>query len=118
MTLSNQVIAEAFSRHDYEVVYPRLADDVKWNLIGGDLLDGRDDVVRKCDDSAEYLATVATTFLSFRVIRADEYMVVESVADYVESDGQESRVASCDVYHFTGETLREVTSYNVELAKD
>ena len=118
MTLSNQVIAEAFSRHDYEVVYPRLADDVRWNLIGGDMLVGRDQVVRKCDDSAEYLAGVTTTFVSFRVIRADEYLVVESVADYVESDGQESRVASCDIYHFAAEILREITSYNVELAKD
>jgi hypothetical protein len=118
MTLSNQAVAEAFSRQDFEVVYPRLAEDVRWNLIGGDQLAGSDQVIRKCDELAEYLATVVTTFGSFKVVRADEHVVVECVADYVEGEGQSSRIASCDIYRFTGDMIREITSYNVELAKD
>ena len=42
MELTNEQIAEAFSRHDFEASYPYLAHDVRWNIVGERLVEGKE----------------------------------------------------------------------------
>lgn len=118
MSLLIERIAEAFSRHDFAVAYPYLAEDVEWDLVGDRRVTGRDAVIATCIGSTEYLATVTTSFERFRVLSGPDFAVVDSVAEYVDGDGGSSRVASCDLYAFADGLLRAITSYTVELPRE
>ncbi|GAA0803238.1 nuclear transport factor 2 family protein [Spirilliplanes yamanashiensis] len=106
-------LAEAFSRHRFDVVHPHLADDVRWEIVGDRELLGRDAVIAACDATTAGLAGVRTVFQDFRVAAGDGFVVVDSRAEYTGDDEPAARVASCDVYRFAGETLVEITSYTV-----
>lgn len=109
-------IAEAFSRHDFETTYPHLAGNVRWDIVGDRQLVGRGAVMSACDESAAFMSAVTTAFSTFRVSAGPDFVVIDSRARYATADGQASTVASCDIYRFAGETLREITSYTVETA--
>ena len=116
MPLTNRQVAEAFSAHRFDDTFAQLADDVTWNLVGEELLRGRDAVVAACRQSLAGLAGVTATFESFKVVEGESCVVVDAVGRYVDPDGQTSLVSSCDLYDFTGATVTAITSYAVELA--
>lgn len=111
-------IAESFSRHRFVETYPSMLDDLEWTQVGGTHVRGKDDVVALCEESANYLAGVRTTFHRFKLIEASDRVVIDSRAEYVDDDGGSSRVASCDIYDFAGGKLAAITSYTVELGAE
>ncbi len=111
-------VAEAFSRHDFVSTYPHLAPDVRWNMVGGAQIVGKEAVVGACDESSAYLSTATTTFTEFRLLTGDGFAVTDSTASYVDADGDSSVVSSCDIYRFAGDQLVEITSYTVEIPDD
>ena len=115
MELTGEQIAEAFSRHDFEASYPYLADDVRWNIVGERLVEGKENVISVCRESAEYLTGVRTDFRSFRKVITDDCVVIDSVAEYTDKQEERSLVASCDLYDFTNGNVSEITSYTVDL---
>ncbi len=114
MSLTPEQIARAISGHDFETAVPYLAEDVSWNIVGGDPLSGTESVLAACRSTAQGLVGVSTRFRRFDVLVGDGFVVVDSLADYV-ADGETSTVASCDIYRFAGSTLVAITSYNVEI---
>lgn len=114
MDLSNEQIAEAFSRHRFAETYPYLAGDVRWTLVGGQDIVGSKDVMGTCDENAGYLGSVTTRFTKFRVVTGADTVVVDSTTEYVDGD-ETSVVASCDLYDFAGGKLTGITSYSVDL---
>jgi hypothetical protein len=115
MSRGDERIAEAFCRHRFEETYSYLLDDVRWHLVGDRRIVGREDVVHTCEQSAEYLAGVATTFTRFRLVVGTDSVVVDSEAEYTDRDGASSIVASCDIFDFSGGQLAGITSYTIEL---
>jgi limonene-1,2-epoxide hydrolase len=116
MTLTEEQIAEAFSRHHFKAAYPYLADGVRWNIVGDKLVEGKEVVIAVCGESAAYLAGVKTDVVRFRAIVTAGCVVIDSVAEYTaEADEGISRVASCDIYDFADGQVSEITSYTVEL---
>jgi limonene-1,2-epoxide hydrolase len=113
--LSNEQIAEAFSRHDFEASFPYLAQNVRWNIVGESLVEGKENVISICRESSAYLMGVTTHFVRFRSVVTDDCVVTDSVAEYSDKEGERSRVASCDLYDFTNGKLSEITSYTVEI---
>jgi SnoaL-like domain len=114
--LTIEQIAEAFSGHRFTEVYPHLADDVRWTLVGDRTFAGKAAVTAMCEESAAYLATVTTGFSRFKVVVGEDSVVVDSRASYADSDGSVSSIASCDIYEFVDGSLSEITSYTVELS--
>ena len=114
--LTTDQIAAAFSSHRFSEAYPSLSTNVRWNSVGGEVLEGRDAVIAKCDDLAQYLATVVTRFSHLETTAGADHVVVESVATYTESNGEVSTVASCDIYRFAGDQIMAIASYNIEIA--
>jgi ketosteroid isomerase-like protein len=108
-------IASNFSRHRFDETYRFMLEDIEWTQIGGPHARGKDAVVSVCEESARYLTQVTTTFLHFRVIQADDCVVIDSRAEYIDNQDGSSNVASCDIYDFTGGKLAAITSYAVEL---
>jgi len=111
-------VAEAFCRHRFGETFRHMADTVTWRLIGERTIEGKADVVATCDESSRALADLVTTFDRFRVIEAGETVVVESQAEYRAGDGEVSRVASCDIFDFSGASLQAITSFTAELPAD
>jgi hypothetical protein len=107
-------IAEAFSRHRFAETYPFLSDGVRWDIVGGPQLAGRDAVIETCTRSADDLTGVTTTFSRFRTVVGAGSVVVDSEASYADAAGC-TRVASCDIYDFAGGQLTAITSYTLEL---
>lgn len=116
MSIPKLEIAQAFSQHRFEETVPHLSDDVRWNLVGGEQIRGKDAVLAECRNSAAYLSGVLTHFRRFRAVAGESRVVVESETEYLDkSDDSLSVVASCDIYAFKGERLCGITSYTVEL---
>ena len=117
MSASNEVVARAFSSHDFAAAAPSLAADIEWRLIGGQILRGREAVLAAIGETEAYLAKVRTTYERFDAYVGDGFVVIDSVAAYAD-DGPVTRVASCDLYRFSGDELTGITSYTVELPVD
>lgn len=115
MTVTQREIAEAFSGHRFDLAFPHLADDIRWNLVGAPPMLGRAAVIAACEQSAAELADVTTTFDRFKVVADDDTVVVDSIGRYVEPAGGEAVVSSCDIYEFAGHALVAITTYAVEL---
>ncbi|MGS0683675.1 nuclear transport factor 2 family protein [Nakamurella sp. GG22] len=110
-------VAEAFCRHRFSEAYPQLADDVRWVMVGGATLTGKQEVIAACERTLEELTAVTTRFRRFRVIEAADSVVVDSISEYREPSGVLSVVASCDIFDFTDGRITEITSYTVELTE-
>ena len=116
MNLTAIQIAEAFSRHEFEKTYPYILDTIAWNPIGNELINGKEKVIEACQQSASYLATITTKFTRFTVIADTSHVVIDVRAEYVDTQQNATRIASCDIYGFTDGKLSEITSYTVQLS--
>ncbi|MBD2703149.1 nuclear transport factor 2 family protein [Spirosoma sp. BT702] len=113
--MTTKQIAEAFSRHDFASTYPYLSDAIQWNLVGSQTINGKQHVIATCDQSADYLKTVTTTFDKFLVLGTENDVVIDSLSTYEDDEQQRSNVASCDWYRFENGKLAEITSYTIEI---
>lgn len=102
-------IAEAFSRHEFDRTFPHMDDDIEWAQIGEGHVQG------KTERSSEYLAGVRTTFSRFKIVAAENCVVIDTRAEYVDAEGESSQVASCDIYDFIDGSLAAITTYAVEI---
>ena len=110
-----QQIAEAFSGHRFSDAYDHLAADIQWVLIGSATIQGRDQVIQTCEQTAAELTDTTTEFLRFLTIAGTGAVAVDTVARYVGADGTTSVVSSCDIYEFNKGVVAAITSYSAEL---
>ncbi len=109
--MTNEEIARAISGHRFDVAYRYVEDDVTWTLVGQGRLEGREAFIGACETTLAELKGVSTEFRQFRVLVGENWVVIDSVADYAAI----STVASCDIYRFRDGRVTELTSYNIEL---
>ena len=107
--------AEAFSGHRFAEAYPALADDVRWEIVGGETLVGRQAVIDACEGTLTALGEGSTEFLRFVVVADGDRVAVDTIARYTGADGTAGTVSSCDVYEFADDRLTAIRSYGVEL---
>ena len=112
---SSQQIAEAFSGHRFSDAYDHLAADIQWVLIGGETIQGRDQVIQTCEQTAAELTETTTEFLRFLSIAGTGAVAVDAVARYVGADETTSVISSCDIYEFNKGVVAAITSYTAEL---
>jgi hypothetical protein len=115
--MTNIQIAEAFSKHDFEITYPFISDNIQWLMVGGENTIGKESVLKTCKQSSDYLKTVKTIFSKFLVLESDEYITIDSISEYIDQEKNISKVASCDIYKFKQGQLTAITSYCIELDK-
>ena len=108
-------IAEAFSRHEFDRTYPHMDDDVEWAQVGEGHVHGPAEVVTARERSSEYLAGVRTTFTRFKIVAAENCVVIDRRAGYVDAEGETSQVASRDIDDFIDGSLAAITTFAVEI---
>lgn len=114
MTTPRQ-IAEAFSGHRFSEAYDHLAPDIRWILIGGETLSGRERVIEACEQTLTELADTTSNFSRFLAIADDDAVAVDTISRYTAPDGTSTTVSSCDIYEFTADRVTTITSYTAEL---
>ena len=110
-------IGLAFSEHRFDDVFPYLARDVRWTVVGYMVLEGADAVVRTCRDTTESLKGTTTTRDRCVTVVAGGVVAVDSVDRYSAPDGV-TAVARCNIFEFTGNRIASITSYAVEVDPD
>lgn len=110
MTLKQ--IAEAFSNGNFEVAYPFLADDVRWNVVGEDEFAGKKAVMENCNQVASYFKSVTTNFRAINVIAENGRVAVTGTAEFIRHGQRVNFVSACDVYGFNDKKeLQSIVSY-------
>ncbi len=115
MSLDIAQIAKAFCSYKFAETFPHMADDIRWNNVGGDELAGREAVIERCENATKFLDTVTATITRLDVHSAGDVVIVEGAAQLVHQDGEVSKVASCDLFRFVDDRLVEITSYVIDL---
>ena len=110
-----QQIAEALSGHRFSDRYDHLAADIQWVLIGDAIIQGRDQVIQTCEQTAAELTDTTTEFLRCLTIAGTGAVAVDTVARYEGADGTTTIVSSCDIYEFDKGIVAAITSYSAEL---
>ena len=82
MNLTEKQIAEAFSTHEFKSTYSYFSDTIKWNVVGKELLHGREAVISSCEQSSNYLANITTEFKEFKVIADADCGCCLPIAEY------------------------------------
>ncbi len=95
-------IAVAFASQRYDEVEPHLADDVFWDLVGGNPRLDKREVTAFLAETSAILRTATSSVLEQRVVDGGDTVVVDSVIEYVYADGERSVVSACDILEFEG----------------
>ena len=112
-------IALDFSGGKFEATYIYLADDVTFNIVGGQLLTGKQAVTEFCTQIAEYFKTVPPKAVLDNVIVGDDCVAINGTAEFFnEKENRTNYISSCDVYKFAGGKLAEITSYCISTKKE
>lgn len=110
-------IAEAFSTHRFDAVYPHLADHVQWEAVGASPTVGKPAVVAACRQAAAEMAATTSHIRRLTTVVGEQAVVVDSVVGYAGGGQPDCTVASCDIYEFQAGLVAKITSYAVELPR-
>jgi len=101
--LINQVI-NAISMENKSFYFNHLADDIKWNIVGMPVIEGR----------KEFLETIKELRLENFSSSKIKNIVAEGEFVVVESSGKTSGNYFCDIYQLKDEKILGLTSYIVD----
>ncbi len=112
MQISKQQIAESFSLGNFESTFPYLSNEIKWNIVGEQKIEGKDALVQHCEQVASYFNSVSTEFTTIHVITDKEMVCATGTAEFKRDGKRVNFVSACDVYQFNAEgMIQEITSY-------
>ena len=110
MTLKQ--IAEKFSTGNFELIYPHLAENVQWTVVGEDYFNGKKSVIDNCKQVTSYFNSVTTKFNTVTVIVDNNRVAVTGTAEFIRDGKRVNFVSACDVYEFNDNNeLQTITSY-------
>lgn len=102
----------AFIKNDLAKILESLTDDVRWNMVGSKVVEGKEAIKEFILPMMESKGTELTIN---SIITHGKTAAVDGVMAF--EDG--SRIAFCDIYTFSGHDdnakIKEMTSYIVEL---
>jgi ketosteroid isomerase-like protein len=108
-------IAMAFSRHRFDHVILHFADDIQWDIVGGERITGKDAVARMCSDAESELSRTIVTYIRNEMVVGEHAVAVDTLAEYRDHDGVVSVIASCDLLSFTDGKVSAIRSYTIEV---
>ena len=110
--MTRKQIAEAFSNGIFKETYPYLADNVQWNVVGEGSFNGKNAVIKNCEQVAGYFESVTTNFITEAVISEGSCIVMTGTAEFFRDGKRVNFVSACDVYAFNERNqLQTITSY-------
>ena len=113
MTSEIKKISETFSKGDFAAVYPAMAENIIWNVVGTKTIKGKEAVMAYCDNMLVDMTGSVLTNSNY--IAEGDFVAVQGYCNYTNPDNTPGRVEYCDVYRFSNKLLAEITSYCIEI---
>ena len=101
--LINKVI-DAISRENINSYLDYLADDIKWNIVGMPVIEGKKEVLESIKEL--HLENFNLSKIK-NIVAEGEFVVVESI-------GKTTGNYFCDIYQIKYDKIQELTSYIVD----
>lgn len=116
---SNQLsIASNFSLGKFAEVYNAMADNIQWEIVGQQTLEGKEKVKAHCQNIAAYFQSVTTDFNIHQTVQADGKVVIIGLGEFTREGIIISKISACDVYQFDSENkISSIASYCIEVSK-
>jgi len=107
-----QKINKAFSKGDIGFVLAHLTEDVKWNIVGLPVINGKDDFLNAMK-MMEYAVRGFPDSTVKKIIAEGNYVVVESTGNI--KSGIPYNPSYCDVYRLKDGKIQELSTYVVDI---
>lgn len=116
---SNQfTIASNFSLGKFAEVYDDLADNIRWEIVGQQTLEGKENVKAHCQNIAAYFQSVTTDFNIHQTVQANGKVVIIGLGEFTREGIIISKISACDVYLFDpDQKITSISSYCIEVFK-
>jgi hypothetical protein len=116
---SNQLtIASNFSLGKFAEVYDDMADNIRWEIVGQQTLEGKENVKAHCQNIAAYFRSVTTDFNIHQTVQADGKVAIIGLGEFTREGITISKISACDIYQFDSENkIRSISSYCIEVSK-
>ena len=101
-------ISEAFATGNLEFSGVYLADNIQWNILGENTINGKEEVLQV----SKMLQLQSFPVISIKNIVAEgDFVVIESTGKATTKSGKPYNQSYCDIFKFKEEKLIEVTTY-------
>ena len=101
-------IAEEFVKGNLEFAKAYLAENIKWNVLGENAIEGKQQVLEISKMSQLQSYPVITIK---NIIAEENFVVIESTGKAKTKSGQPYNQHYCDIFKFENERLQEITTY-------
>jgi uncharacterized protein len=110
-TENNQLlikISEAFAKGNLEFAGAYLADDIQWNILGANPINGKEAVL----EVSKMLQLQSFPVITIKNIVAEgDFVVIESTGKATTKSGKPYNQSYCDIFKFKEEKLIAITTY-------
>ncbi|MCS4434584.1 hypothetical protein [Aquiflexum gelatinilyticum] len=111
-------LASDFSLGKFEEVYAAMADNIRWEIIGEQTLEGKEMVKLHCQNIATYFQSVSTDFKIHQTIEENGKVAIIGLGEFSREGIMISKISACDVYQFDSENkISSIASYCIEVFK-
>lgn len=104
----------AIVNNDQDFIYRNATDDIRWNIVGGQLIEGKEAVLAAL---SQFRGNAVAELTIHTIVTHGYDGVAEGALKF--KDGR--KIAFCDVYRFKASTnnapVKTITTYAVALAK-
>ena len=111
-------LASDFSLGKFGEVYGAMADNIRWEIIGEQTLEGKEKVMVQCQNIATYFKSLSTDFKIHQTIQENVKVVIIGLGEFIREGKTVSKISACDVYEFDSENkISSLSSYCIEVFK-
>ena len=108
-----------FSGGRFNATYAFMSDDITFNIVGEQLVTGKQAVIAFCDKTAGYFKTVPPKAVLENAIVGDNCVAINGTAEFYNArENRTNYISSCDIYKFEDGKLKEITSYCISTKKE
>ncbi|MCR9014872.1 nuclear transport factor 2 family protein [Aquiflexum gelatinilyticum] len=118
MNQTQKQIASDFSLGNFAEVFEYMADNIRWEIIGEQTLEGKEMVKTHCQNIATYFQSVSTDFKIHQTIEENGKVAIIGLGEFIREGKTVSKISACDVYQFDSENkISSISSYCIEVFK-
>ncbi|WP_452223561.1 hypothetical protein [Lacinutrix chionoecetis] len=112
MKHSKQEIAVLFSKGEFNKVMDNLSENIIWNIVGDQVLEGKKTVLENCQQTAAYFSSVETEFKTNDLMVSNNKIIITGTAEFKRNGKRLNFISACDVYEFDeNDMIKAIASY-------
>jgi len=114
MNSAIQKAYDEFSKGNTELSFSRLAEGVRWNMVGNKTVAGIEGVQQFCHEASVHGYSI---FTLTRIVSNADHVVIEGAGDSKGADGKDLDNRFCDIFRIENDKIVEITSYFISSSR-